>query len=104
MKLLFIAFALPLMTHAETLPIETMKPCLDVGIIVSDIDKAKAFYGDVLGLKQTTVLPMPDGSTMYRYQTGTSTVKLRAVPKAAKYSGAVREAVGFRLLTFYLDD
>jgi len=104
MKLLFIALALPLMTHAETLPIETLKPSLDVGIIVSDIDKAKAFYGDVLGLKQTAILPMPDGSTMYRYQTGTSTVKVRAIPKAAKYSGAVREAVGFRLLTFYLDD
>ena len=81
-----------------------MKPSLDVGIIVSDIDKAKAFYGDVLGLKATASLAMPDGSTMYRYQTGTSTVKLRAVPKAAKYSGAVREAVGFRLLTLYLDD
>jgi predicted enzyme related to lactoylglutathione lyase len=104
MKFLFIAVALPLMTHAEILPIETLKPSLDVGIIVSDIDKAKAFYGDVLGLKPTASLAMPDGSTMYRYQTGTSTVKLRAVPKAAKYSGAVREAVGFRLLTFYLDD
>src|SRR2546430_12749907 len=97
-------FALCFMINAETLPIETLKPSLDVGIIVSDIDKAKAFYGDVLGLKQTAILPMPDGSTMYRYQTGTSTVKLRAVPKAAKYSGAVHEAVGFRLLTFYLDD
>jgi catechol 2,3-dioxygenase-like lactoylglutathione lyase family enzyme len=99
-----IALFLMMMTHAETLPIETLKPSLDVGIIVSDIDKAKAFYGDVLGLKQTAILPMPDGSTMYRYQTGTSTVKLRAVPKASKYSGAVREAVGVRLLTFYLDD
>ncbi len=104
MKLFAIALALPLMTHAETLPIETLKASLDVGVIVSDIDKAKAFYGDVLGLKQTAILQMPDGSSMYRYQTGTTTVKVRAIPKAAKYSGAVREAVGFRLLTFYLDD
>lgn len=100
---LFSVFALALMAHAETMPIETTKASLDVGIIVSDIDKANVFYGEVLGLKHTTTA-MPDGTTMYRYQSGTSTLKVRAFPKAAKYSDGMRNAVGFRLLTLFTYD
>ncbi len=92
------------MTNAANAPIATVKPTLDVGIVVSDMDKAKAFYGGVLGLNETTPLPMPDGTTMTRYLSGTATIKLRAFPKAAKHPAAAREAVGFRLLTIYVTD
>ena len=85
-------------------PMETLKPTLDVGIIVSNIDHAKDFYGTTLGLKLAGTLPMPDGNTMYRYQAGTSTLKVRTAPRAARHPTGVRDAVGFRLLTLYVDD
>ena len=91
--------------HSQSAPLDTLKPTLDVGVIVSDIDKAKEFYGGMLGLKLAGTLPMPDGNTMYRYQAGTATLKVRtATPKPAKYPTAVRGAIGIRLLTLYVDD
>lgn len=98
---LFAAAAL--LASAQT-PMEMLKPTLDVGIIVSDIDKAKEFYGTTLGLKLAGTLPMPDGNTMYRYQAGTATLKVRTAPRPAKYPAGVRDAIGFRLLTLYVDD
>ena len=98
-----LLFLLTLAATAQT-SMDLLKPTLDVGIIVGDIDKAKAFYGTTLGLKLAGTLPMPDGNTMYRYQAGTTTLKVRTAPKPAKYSGAVRDAIGFRLLTLYVDD
>jgi len=105
-KSLYPLFALciPLMNATDTSPIELSKATLDVGIIVSDLDKAKAFYGDVLGLKPAAPIPLPDGTVITRYTNGTSAIKLRAFPKAAKYPTAVRKAVGFRLVTFLVDD
>jgi predicted enzyme related to lactoylglutathione lyase len=47
---------------------------------------------------------MPDGSSMTRYVSGTAIIKLRAVPQAARHPTAIREAVGFRLLTIYVTD
>jgi glyoxylase I family protein len=96
--------AAALMTNAANPPIPTTKPTLDVGIIVSDIANSKAFYGGVLGLKETAPLPMPDGTSMIRYQAGTAILKLREFPKAAKFLGGTRTAVGFRLLTIYFPD
>lgn len=90
--------------HLRAAPFEMMKQTLDAGIIVSDIDKAKEFYGNVLGLKLAGTLPMPDGTTMFRYLSGTSTIKVRMAPKAAKYATGVRDAVGFRLFTLYVED
>ena len=98
-----LLFLLTLAATAQT-SMDLLKPTLDVGIIVGDIDKAQAFYGTTLGLKLAGTLPMPDGNTMYRYQAGTTTLKVRTAPKPAKYPGAVRDAIGFRLLTLYVED
>ena len=102
-KTVLLASSATLALFAQV-PMEMLKPTLDVGIIVSNIDKAKDFYGSILGLKLAGTLPMPDGNTMFRYQAGTATLKVRTAPKAAKYPTAVREAIGFRLLTLYVDD
>jgi catechol 2,3-dioxygenase-like lactoylglutathione lyase family enzyme len=103
-KLFLPLIAIPIMLTAENTHIQTIKPTLDVGIIVSDMDKAKAFYGGVLGLKEGPPLAMPDGTSMIRYLAGTTTLKLRAFPNAPKHPGATRAAVGFRLLTLYFSD
>lgn len=95
--------ALSLAASAQTATIETTKATLDIGIIVSNIDKANGFYGTVLGLAHVTQ-PLPDGTTMYRYQSGTSTIKVRAFPKAAKYPGDLRNAIGIRLLSLFTYD
>jgi glyoxylase I family protein len=104
-KLLYplIIFSSPLMS-SETTPIELVKSTLDVGIIVSDLDKAKVFYGEVLGFKPMAPIPLPDGTAITRFANGSSAIKLRAFPNASKYPGAVRKAVGFRLITFLVDD
>ena len=103
LRLIASVFALCALMRAETAPIETTKATLDVGIIVSDIEKAKAFYGGVLGLAHVTQA-MPDGTTMYRFQSGSSSLKVRAFPKAAKYSNALRGEIGIRLLTLFTYD
>jgi catechol 2,3-dioxygenase-like lactoylglutathione lyase family enzyme len=72
---------------AENTPVATVKPTLVVGIIVSDLASAKAFYGGVLGLKEDAPLQMPDGTTMIRFVSGTTTLKLRAFPHASKHPG-----------------
>jgi catechol 2,3-dioxygenase-like lactoylglutathione lyase family enzyme/dienelactone hydrolase len=90
-----------------TTGIEMLKPTLDAGIIVTDIEKAKEFYGTILGLKLAGTLPMPGGkTTMYRYLSGTSVLKVRtAEPVPPKHgNGGVREAIGFRLITLYVND
>ena len=98
-----IVLSTPLMS-TDTTPMELVKPTLDVGIIVSDLDKAKAFYGDALGFKPAAPIALPDGSVITRYTNGTSSIKLRAFPNAGKYPAAVRKAIGFRLINFVVDD
>jgi predicted enzyme related to lactoylglutathione lyase len=85
-------------------PMETVKPTLDVGIIVSDIEKSKAFYGGVLGLRETAPMKLPDGTTMTRYVSGTSTIKLRAFPNADKHYAGNRAAIEIQLVTLYFTD
>lgn len=99
-----IVLCTPFMNATDTTPIELAKPTLDVGIIVSDLDKAKTFYGDVLGFKPAAPIPLPDGTVITRYTNGTSSIKLRAFPNAAAYPAPVRKAIGFRLITFFVDD
>ena len=90
--------------HLASTSLGIVKPTLDTGIIISDVDKAREFYGQVLGLKLSGTLPMPDGTTMFRYLSGTSTLKVRAGPKAARHATGVRDEIGFRLLTLYVED
>ncbi len=87
-----------------TAAIQTVKPTLDVGLSVVDIDKSKAFYGGVLGLNEITPMKLPDGTTLTRFQAGTAVIKMRAFPNAAKFPGGTRTAIGIRLLTFYFAD
>ena len=103
-SLLFTVLATAALAAQAPPPMEMLKPALDVGIIVSDIDKAKEFYGTTLGLKLAGTIPMPDGNVIFRYQAGTATLKVRTALKPARYPAGVREAIGFRLLTLYVDD
>jgi catechol 2,3-dioxygenase-like lactoylglutathione lyase family enzyme len=85
--------------------IETSKPGLDVGIVITDAAKAKDFYGGVLGLKEAGAFPLPTGGTMIRYQSGATVIKLLSYEKPpAKTAGPIRDAIGIRLITVYTTD
>ena len=70
-----------------------------------DLAKMKEFYGDVLGLGALPTIGMPGGGQMTRFRAGTTEVKLQ--PSAAENqapSGAIRDVIGLRVLTFFFPD
>ena len=92
---------------APAMPFEMSKPGLDVGVVVSDMDKAKKFYGDALGLKllQPLGVSLPGGGEMVRYQCGATVVKLRTFEKTPpKVEHGVMLANGIRLMTIMVKD
>ena len=70
-----------------------------------DFEKMKVFYGDILGLKLLPLLNMPGGGTMNLFQIGSGQLKLQKVAAGNRPAfGAVKDAVGIRLLTFFFPD
>jgi catechol 2,3-dioxygenase-like lactoylglutathione lyase family enzyme len=81
---------------------------VDIGIVVSDGPAAVAFYRDVIGLTYAGDNPMPvGGGTMYRLMAGETMIKLvqpDPVPTARATAGAIDAALGYRYITFSVDD
>jgi catechol 2,3-dioxygenase-like lactoylglutathione lyase family enzyme len=79
------------------------KDSLDVGMIVSDIDKARDFYENLLGLKFEGTMNLPFG-TMYRFLFGTSLIKLIMPSRTPPPAGAIglERQLGFRYITFFV--
>ncbi|MFP6681659.1 MAG: VOC family protein [Gammaproteobacteria bacterium] len=80
-----------------------MKPgknCIDIGMVVKDIDKSLAFYRDLLGLEKIGEMPLWFG-TMHRMGFGDSFVKIidpnESLPAVTQ---GLDQALGFRYLTF----
>ncbi len=77
------------------------KDSIDLGIVVSDGEKALAFYRDTLGFEHVGDLPMGGGSTMHRLMCGTSLIKVisgsNASVKAAP--GGIQGGFGYRYWT-----
>ncbi len=60
------------------------------------------FYGKVLGLKQLTTYNLGGNTNVARFEVGPSQVKFSAVVPNRKYQhGAIQDATGLRLLTFF---
>jgi catechol 2,3-dioxygenase-like lactoylglutathione lyase family enzyme len=60
------------------------------------------FYGKVLGLKQLTTYNLGGNTNVARFEIGTSLLKFSAVVPNRKYQqGALQDATGLRLLTFF---
>ena len=60
--------------------VQLSKDSIDLGIVVSDADKALAFYRDLLGFPLQGEMPMPGGAKMYRLLCGTSLLKIIHAP------------------------
>ena len=60
------------------------------------------FYGKILGLKQLTTYNISENTNVARFEIGTSQVKFSELVPNRKYQkGAVPDATGLRLLTFF---
>ncbi len=76
------------------------KEAIDIGVIVSDIEKSLAFYRDLLGLEKTQEMPTPLG-TIHRLaygQTDLKLVEVKKTPGAGKIG--LDQQLGFRYITF----
>ena len=80
------------------------KSAVDLGIVVGDIAKSLAFYGDLLGLEKVQEMPLWFG-TMHRMAFGDSFIKL-IDPKKVPESGTLglEHQLGFRYLTFQVSN
>jgi len=71
----------------------------------ADQTEMHAFYGKVLGFRQSNTFKLGGNTSMAWFQVGEAVVKLTGVVPNRKYEkGAVPEATGVRLLTFFFPD
>jgi glyoxylase I family protein len=78
------------------------KDSIDLGIVITDVDAALAFYRDVLGLPLVGEMEMPGGGTMYRLMCGTTQLKLvkhASPPAAVSAPGGIPTSTGLRYFT-----
>ncbi len=83
------------------------KPGVDVGLVVTDSQRALAFYRDTLGMVHEGDRNISRGGVMHRLQCGDSLVKLlvfKEPPKARAPGGAITSAMGIRYLTLSVAD
>jgi lactoylglutathione lyase len=78
---------------------------IEIGVVVSDADRCLAFYRDFLGLPYLGDLDF-GVATMWRFQAGTSVVKLlqfKEAPTAANPPGEVT-ATGYRYMSLFVSN
>jgi len=90
------------------------KPSLNVVITVQDMDKATAFYGDVLGLEPMPPIPFgdktaevffPTAVVMQRFKVGSHEIKLiPGLPTTKKHEGGVDTGIGIRMVNYPIAD
>ncbi len=82
--------------------VKLTKDSIDLGIVISDSEKALAFYRDTLGFEHLADTPMPGGGTMHRLMCGTSLIKVVSPEKpleAKAARGGIQGAYGYRYWT-----
>ena len=82
--------------------VKLTKDSIDLGIIVTDAEKALAFYRDTLGFAYEGAMPMGGGSVMHRLHCGTSLIKViqpGTMPEAKAAPGGIQGGTGYRYWT-----
>jgi catechol 2,3-dioxygenase-like lactoylglutathione lyase family enzyme len=90
------------------------KPSLNVVITVSDMEKAKEFYGEVLGLEPMSQIPFSDKTDpvffphaviMERFKVGGHEIKLiPGLDTTKKHEGGISTGIGFRMVNYPITD
>lgn len=88
------------------MPVQLAKSAIDLGIVITDSEKALAFYVGLLGFEHQADTPMPigGGGTMHRLMCGDTMiklVKLTNTPQAAA-PGGIAGATGMRYFTMQI--
>ena len=89
--------------------IELGQQAIDLGIVVTDSEKALAFYRDLLGMNHEADVPMPvgGGGTMHRLRIGETLVKLVKFdtnPEARPPAGTIPDGTGYRYFTIHANN
>ena len=83
-------------------------PGIDLGIVVSDLDRSLHFYRGLLGLHHEGSNPVPGGGTMHRLWAAESMIKLVAPESPPEHpaitGGRLAGVVGLRYFTFSVAD
>ncbi len=86
---------------------ESQKAAIDIGIITNNLQPMLNFYGEQLGLSVESVIDMPGGGVMHRFQAGDSIVKVIETdpkPDLEAAPGGIRGATGYRYWTMHVND
>jgi catechol 2,3-dioxygenase-like lactoylglutathione lyase family enzyme len=80
-----------------------------VGLTVSDAERARQFYGHVLGLTERPAMPMPASlaanTTQYMYRASSAMIKFWAPPtERSSTPSEVTKALGIRYIVLKVDD
>jgi len=87
--------------------VESQKAAIDIGIITNNLQPMLNFYGEQLGLSVESVIDMPGGGVMHRFQAGDSIVKVIETdpkPDLEAAPGGIRGATGYRYWTMHVND
>tara|TARA_Y100001933_G_C18627229_1_gene408839 strand:- start:172 stop:576 length:405 start_codon:yes stop_codon:yes gene_type:complete len=87
--------------------VESQKAAIDIGIITNNLQPMLNFYGKQLGLSVESVIDMPGGGVMHRFQAGDSIVKVIETdpkPDLEAAPGGIRGATGYRYWTMHVND
>jgi catechol 2,3-dioxygenase-like lactoylglutathione lyase family enzyme len=82
--------------------VQLTKDGIDLGIVVSDIEKALAFYRDFLGLPYERSLPMSKTTTLHFLKAGATSIKLWELtepPSGAGTTWPLDAQLGMRYIT-----
>ena len=82
--------------------VKLTKDSIDLGIVVSDITRALAFYRGYLGLPYERSMPMSKTTTLHFLKAGTTAIKLWEVtepPGAAGTTWPLEAQLGMRYIT-----
>lgn len=78
---------------------------LQIGLTVSDVDRARAFYGGVLALPEQPAVPIQAGILRHAFSAARTTIKLWRSPEpCVSHAGPPAAAIGVREIRFLVDD
>jgi lactoylglutathione lyase len=89
------------------MPVQLKKDSIDLGIIVSDIERSLTFYRDFLGLPYQRSMPMSKTTTLHFLRAGTTSIKLWELaqpPAAAGTTWPLEAQLGMRYITLTISN
>jgi glyoxylase I family protein len=89
-------------------PGDKLKTRVQIGLTVSDVQRSRRFYGELLGLKEEPEMKLPAsmntlGNVRYGFQLGATTIKFWSKGELPTKTGAPSRYTGIRLMTAHVE-